>query len=137
MVPEGPILFFDGVCNLCNRAVQFVIRHDRKGKVRFASLQSAAGLQARAAIRAQLGRVPDSLILLDGGKYYTESDAALRLAALLDGPWRALKGLMILPAFLRNALYRFIARHRYNWFGKRKECMVPTPELKARFLEEI
>src|SRR5690349_3308676 len=95
---NGPVLFFDGVCNLCNRSVQFVIRHDRQGRIRFAPLQSAAGAAAMAAVRQEQGRVPDSLILKYRGKYYTESDAALQLAGWLDGPWRWTRSLLVLPA---------------------------------------
>lgn len=134
MSPQ-PILFFDGVCNLCNAAVQFVIRHDREGKVRFASLQSAAGAAARAAVLSQIGRVPDSLILFENGQYYTESDAALCLAAHLDGGWKALRHLRLFPRFLRNAVYRLVAANRYRVFGKKDACMIPTPELRGRFLD--
>lgn len=136
MIPpaDGPVLFFDGVCNLCNNAIQFVIRHDKTGKVRFAPLQSPAGKKAREAVVMRCGKVPDSLILLEQGEYYTESAAALRAARYLDGGWKLLKGLLVIPRFIRNPVYRFIARNRYKWFGKKDECMLPTPELQARFL---
>lgn len=130
------ILFFDGVCNLCNSAVQFVIRHDKLGRVRFAPLQSGPGEEAQAAIRSRLGRVPDSLILKLGDRYYTESAAALRLAGLLDGGWKLLAALRIVPAFIRDPLYRLIARNRYRWFGKKDACTLPTPALKARFISD-
>ena len=132
----GPILFFDGVRNLCNGAVQFVIRHDKKGRVRFASLQSGSGQQAMDEVSATTGSVPDSLILFENGMYYTESDAALRLAAYLDGGWSALRHLWIFPRFVRDAVYKLIARYRYRMFGKREACMLPTPELKQRFLDD-
>ena len=130
-----PVLFFDGICNLCNASVQFIIRHDRKGVIRFAALQSAAGKAATTAVAQQYGRVPDSLIFLDGKRYYIESDAALRTARYLDGGWRLLGLFRFLPHFLRNAGYRLVARNRYRWFGKRHACMIPTPELNRRFLE--
>jgi predicted DCC family thiol-disulfide oxidoreductase YuxK len=133
---NGPILFFDGVCNLCNAAVRFVIRQDRSARLRFASLQSAAGQAAQAAVRERLGRVPDSLILLENGRYHTESAAALRLASRLDGGWKLLGWLRILPAFLRDPLYRLIARRRYRWFGRSEACLIPSPALKARFLPD-
>src|SRR5437879_3389912 len=101
---DGPILFFDGVCNLCNGAVQFVIRHDKAGTIRFASLQSSAGEAAKAAVLAIKGSVSDSLIFLENDTYYTESDAALRLAAHLDGGWKMLRHLRIFPRFLRDAV---------------------------------
>lgn len=132
---NGPVLFFDGVCNLCNRSVQFVIRHDKVGKVKFATLQSAAGQDAQKEVLAALGRIPDSLILMDNGRFYTQSDAALRLAGYLDGAWRWLRLLRIIPAFIRNPAYRFIARNRYKWFGRQDACMLPTPGLQSRFLK--
>jgi predicted DCC family thiol-disulfide oxidoreductase YuxK len=135
MSSAQPILFFDGVCNLCNAAVQFVIRHDKEGKVRFASLQSTAGEAAKAAVLAAKGKVPDSLILFEDGQYYTESDAALRLAAHLDGSWKGLRHLRIFPRFIRDAVYRLVAINRYRMFGKKDACMIPTPELRQRFLE--
>jgi predicted DCC family thiol-disulfide oxidoreductase YuxK len=133
---NGPILFFDGVCNLCHGAVQFVIRHDRRGVIRFASLQSRAGKAAVAAVQQRYGRVPDSLIFLDGAEYFVESDAALHVAHYLDGGWKALGWLRIFPRFLRNAVYRIVARYRYRWFGRQDACMLPTPALKQRFLED-
>lgn len=133
---SGPVLFFDGVCNLCNSAVQFVIRHDRRGAVRFASLQSAAGRAAVAAVRQRYGRVPDSLIFLDEGQYFIESDAALRVAPYLDGGWGSLRWLRIFPRFLRDFVYRIVSRNRYRWFGKKDACMLPTPALKSRFLDD-
>lgn len=137
MTPQStnnPVLFFDGVCNLCNSAVQFIIRHDKKGQVHFAALQSEAGMIAREAVLKQYGHVPDSLIFKDKGKYYVSSAAALRVSGYLDGGWKLLKYLLIIPSFMRNAVYRFIARNRYKWFGQQEACMMPTPELKARFL---
>jgi predicted DCC family thiol-disulfide oxidoreductase YuxK len=137
MIPQSadsPVLFFDGVCNLCNHAIQFIIRHDRVGKVKFAPLQSHAGEAATQAVQQQLGYVPDSLILRVGGKYYTESAAALKVAGYLDGGWQLLKVLMIIPGFLRNPVYRFVAANRYRWLGRKQECMIPTPALKSRFL---
>jgi predicted DCC family thiol-disulfide oxidoreductase YuxK len=133
---DRPILFFDGYCNLCTRSVQFVIRHDRQQQFLFASLQSKAGKEALAELMRQNDKVPDSLVLYYKGRYYTQSDAALRMAKLLKGMWPALSVLLIIPRFIRNSVYHLIARNRYKWFGKREECMIPTPELKARFLEE-
>src|SRR4051812_44796345 len=103
MEPDSkPILFFDGVCNLCSGAVQFVIRHDRRGKIRLASLQSEAGKAAQQAYHDQHGKIPDSLLFLKNGHYYAESAAALRAAGMLDGGWKLLQGFLILPPLLRN-----------------------------------
>ena len=134
--PAGPVLFFDGVCNLCNAAVQFIIRHDKAGRVRFASLQSAQGSQAAQAVIQSHGHLHDSLIFLDKGTYYVESDAALRVASYLDGSWKYLRYLSIFPRPLRNVIYRLVARYRYRWFGRKDACMLPTPALKQRFLED-
>lgn len=133
---SGPILFFDGVCNLCNTAVQFIIRHDKDGKIHFASLQSAAGKVAQDAVLTAKGYVPDSLIFLDGSVYYTGSDAALHAAAYLDGGWKGLRHLRIFPRVLRDAVYGLVARSRYRLFGKRDSCMMPTPELRQRFVPD-
>lgn len=137
MIPsaEQPVLFFDGTCNLCNSSVQFVIRHDKAGKVKFATLQSSAGAASRQAVLSTYGHIPDSIILYDEGRYYIQSTAALRLAGHLDGGWRLLRVFLLIPAFLREPVYKFIARNRYRWFGKQDTCMLPTPALKARFLD--
>ncbi len=132
---SGPLLFFDGECNLCNAAVQFIIRHDKRGRVSFAPLQSEKGKAALAAVLSKYGTVPDSLILQEGTTYLSGSDAALRAASYLDGGWKAFAWLRIFPAFLRNAVYRLVARNRYRWFGRREACMIPTPELRRRFAE--
>jgi predicted DCC family thiol-disulfide oxidoreductase YuxK len=128
-----PILLFDGVCNLCNGSVQLIIRRDPEARFRFASLQSEVGQRYLDELRVDRDAV-DSVILVEGGRWYKESDAALRIARLLGGPWRALGVFRLLPRPLRNRLYRFIARHRYRWFGKRESCWLPTPELRERFL---
>ncbi len=126
-----PIVFFDGECNLCNSGVQFIIRRDKKKWFLFAPLQSARGQEALAHIP---GATPDSFILLYDGRYYIKSDAGLNIARLLGGFWKMFYAGVILPRFFRNWLYDIVARNRYKWFGRRSECMIPTPELKARFL---
>ncbi len=130
----NPIIFFDGVCNLCNGFVQFVIRHDKKKSFLFAPLQSAAGKQALAEVGATYKRVPDSVILLYRGQYFVKSAAALQIFGLLGGAWPILKMFNAVPLALRDGVYGIIARNRYKWFGKKDACMIPTPELKARFL---
>jgi len=130
---KGPVIFFDGVCNLCNGAVQYVIKHDTKKIFRFASLQSDSGQQL-----LQKNALPQthftSFILLENDKVFTKSTAALKVAGKLTGVVRLLYGFIIVPAFIRDAVYNFIARNRYKWFGKQESCMIPTPELKNRFL---
>lgn len=127
------LLLFDGVCNLCNGVVQFVIRHDTAGRFRFAALQSEAG----QALLQQFGLPTtqfDSFVYVKDGQFYTESTAALRVARDMGGAVSLLWGLMIVPRFIRDAVYRLVARNRYRIFGKQDACMIPTPELKSRFL---
>jgi len=131
---DKPILFFDGVCNLCNKWVQFVIRNDKKKQIVFASLQSKYGQEAQQELKQQTGSVPDSLVLYHNNKFYTKSSAALKTATLMGGAWPILAIGFILPGFIRNGIYDIVARNRYKWYGKRDECMVPSPGLKARFL---
>ena len=131
----GPVVFFDGQCHLCARSVQFIIRRDRAGKFRFASLQSEAGKTAIQAATTAGNPPPDSLILWEDGQYYTAAAAALRIASQLDGGWKLLAGFRILPRFLRENLYRLVARHRYKWFGKRETCWLPRPEWRERFID--
>ena len=131
------IILFDGVCNLCNASVQFIIERDPTAIFRFAALQSDAG----QALLAKSGLTPptdeaalDSVLLLSGGQLYSHSSAVLRIARGLGGVW-ALAGVGgLLPRTWRDALYRFVARNRYRWFGRQESCMLPTPELWARFL---
>lgn len=131
---DHPILYFDGVCNLCNGVVQQVIKNDRKQQFLFASLQSAAGAAAQEAVKQQYGKVPDSIILYYRGKYYIKSAAALETAWLLGGAWKLLAVAYILPSFFRNIVYDWVARNRYRWFGRQDACMMPSKELNARFL---
>ncbi len=127
------ILLFDGVCNLCTGVVQFVIERDTQNKFRFASLQSEAGQAFLQKFRLPTQKF-DSFILIEGDRYYTESRAALRLARQLPGAWSWLYGFIIVPKFIRDFVYRTVARNRYRWFGTQESCMIPTPELQARFL---
>ena len=130
---EAPVLVFDGVCVLCSRWVRFVLRHDRRQRVRFAAMQSVSG---RALLSAH-GLDPDdptSFLLLEGGRAYQQTDAILRLLAGLGGAWRATAVLRLLPAPLRDALYRTVARNRYRWFGRNDTCLVPPADARQRFL---
>jgi len=131
---EPPIIFFDGVCNLCNWFVQFVIRHDKRGIFKFASLQSdyAASLPA---LSDKVGNSLSTVVLQDGDRYYFKSAAALRIARMLGFPFSLAYVFIILPVPLRDAIYDWVANNRYAWFGKLDACWLPTPELKSRFLE--
>ena len=131
--PANPIVLFDGVCNLCNGSVQFLIRRDPGARFRFASLQSPVGERLRGELGIDRQAV-DSVILVEEGRWYKESDAALRIARGLGGPWKALGIFRLIPRPLRDGLYRLIARNRYRWFGKTEACWLPTPELRGRFL---
>ena len=133
LTASGPILLFDGVCNLCNASVNWVIDHDPEGRIRLGALQSEGG----QALLQQAGLGDDyfdSLVLVEGGKVYTKSDAALRVAGHLGAPWSAAKALLALPRVLRDGVYDVVAKNRYAWFGKQESCRVPTPELRARFI---
>jgi predicted DCC family thiol-disulfide oxidoreductase YuxK len=127
------VVLFDGVCNLCNRFVHFVIARDPSGRFHFGALQSDA---ARRMLREAHtpATVPDSIVLVDEGRVFTRSTAALRVARGLRFPWPLAYGLIAVPRPLRDWVYDIVARNRYVWFGKRDACMVPTPDLRARFL---
>lgn len=130
---KNPVIFFDGVCNLCTGSVQFVIKHDPQHHFRFASLQSELG-QAFLQQYGLSADTFDSFIVWEDGKYYTESTAALRVARKLSGPWPGLYAFILLPAFIRNSVYRIVAKNRYRWFGKKEACWVPTVELTSLFI---
>ncbi len=128
-----PILLFDGVCNLCNGFVQFIIKQDKQQKLRFTSLQSEMAQQLLSQQITYLQSL-DTVVLIDNGQIYTHSEAPLRIAQLLGGWWNLLLIGKVIPKKLRNQLYGFIAKNRYRWFGKQSTCWIPTPELKSRFL---
>lgn len=159
-----PTILFDGVCNLCAWSVQFIIRRDPQAQFRFAALQSPAGQRLLAAHRQGVGRgqtqtsadeehtvrahprlsasndsqgaqLLDSVVLLERGRAYTRSTAALRIARRLRWPWPILWPLVAFPRPLRDWAYDLVARNRYRWFGRRSACMLPTPALRARFLD--
>lgn len=129
----APTLFFDGVCNLCNGAVQTILQNDRRGLLRFASLQS----ELAAELLPTLGIDPmalQSLVLYDGARVYVRSEAALRTARLMGGPFAALYYLRIFPRPLRDWVYDLVGRNRYRWFGRREHCLLPRPEWRDRFV---
>lgn len=129
----NPIVLFDGVCNLCSGSVQFILKRDPEARFRFASLQSDFGQK----IQAEHGLDPrelGSVLLLEDGRLYRESDAALRIVRSLSGAWKLLSVFRIVPRPIRDGVYRLIARNRYRWFGKSETCWLPTPVLRGRFL---
>ena len=128
-----PILLFDGVCNLCNDSVQWVIRHDPGAKFRFVSLQSEKGQELLRAHNLPTNEL-NTVVLIDGEKAFTRSDVPLRIFGKIGGGWPLMAALRIVPRFIRDAVYDWIARNRYRWFGKKEACWLPTPELKSRFL---
>ncbi len=131
---EHSIILFDGVCNLCTNSVQFIIRNDPKQHFRFASQQSDIGKALLAKYNIDIYKT-DSLVLIDQGKVYQKSTAALRIAKQLSNGLSLLYIFIIVPPFIRNPIYDFIAGNRYKWFGKKEECWIPTPALKSLFLD--
>ncbi|MCA1054432.1 thiol-disulfide oxidoreductase DCC family protein [Rossellomorea aquimaris] len=127
------IILFDGVCNLCSHAVQFIIERDPKGNFRFASLQSNAGERLRREHGIQAST--DSIVLIKDGRAYVESTAALRVASGLKWPWKAFTVMLVIPRPIRDRLYQWVAKNRYKWFGKKDSCMMPSKETKDRFIE--
>ena len=126
-------ILFDGVCNLCNGLVQFVIRRDPAGRFQFAALQSESG-QALLKQHGLRTRDFDTFVYIRNGIAHTQSTAGLLVMLDLGGGWKLLYPLMFVPRFIRDAVYRVIAQNRYRVFGKQESCMIPTPELKSRFL---
>ncbi len=127
------IVLFDGVCNLCNGAVNHMIRLDKDDRFRFAALQEEAGKKITSEYDIDTSKV-DSIILIDNGKAYVKSTAALHIALYLKHLWPLLYGALIIPRFFRDFVYDIIAKNRYKWFGKKDSCMIPTPELLNKFL---
>ena len=130
-----PILLFDGHCNLCNAWVNFIVKRDSSSTIRFASLQSLAGNRMLEEHKIDSNYI-DSLVLFEEDKVSVSSTAALRILSYLDGWERHLIYLTILPRTFRDLVYRFFAKNRYKWFGRREQCMVPTLELRKRFLQD-
>ncbi len=128
------IILFDGVCNLCNSSVQFIIKRDKKKQFRFASLQGNFGQEF-----LKMHKMPaenfNTLILFENDNIYTRSTGALRMLKHLGGGWNLLYGFIIFPKFIRDGVYNWISKNRYKWFGKKEECMIPTKDLKERFID--
>lgn len=131
---KHPILLFDGVCNLCNGAVQFIIKQDKRARFRFTAIQSDKGQALLQKLHLPTDDIT-TMVLIEGDKYYTHSTAALRNALHMGRLWTLLYVFIIVPRPIRDVVYAWIAKNRYRWFGKSESCMIPTPELKARFLE--
>ena len=128
-----PLVLFDGVCNLCNAAVRFIIPRDPRGLFQFAPLTSEAAARALASV--PLAERPDSVVLIDEGRVFTRSEAALRILRRLAFPWPLAYALILLPRALRDWGYDAIARRRYRWFGRHEQCPIPSPSIRDRFLE--
>tara|TARA_R110002020_G_scaffold432079_5_gene642131 strand:- start:294 stop:698 length:405 start_codon:yes stop_codon:yes gene_type:complete len=128
------IILFDGVCNFCNSTINFVIRKDIEDKFRFASLQGETGKLLLEKYKIDT-LATDSIVLIENDKAYTKSTAALHIARGLKGWYSLLYGFMIIPKFLRNTIYDYVARNRYKWFGKKDSCMLPNPSIKTKFID--
>lgn len=129
------IVFFDGVCNLCNASIDFIIKRDRHNKFLVGALQDgfSKGLLSKHQVKEDY---LDSLVLLENGEIFYKSTAALKIARKLSGLWPVFYPLIILPTWLRDPVYDFIGKNRYSWFGKKNTCRIPTPEEKSKFLSK-
>ena len=130
-----PLYFFDGYCVLCSRFVAFCLERDPDGRLKFASAQSDLGRRVLATLGLPDRTFDRTILLLDGDRVYIRSTAVLRALRHLRGPVKALLPLLLVPAFIRDPIYDLIARNRYKWFGRRESCFVPTPALRARFID--
>lgn len=133
-VSGGPIVLFDGICILCNAGVDFLLRRDRKGIIRFAAMQSDAGRRLGAAY-GLVTENPDSFYVIDGDRVFERSQATLHLVRYLGWPWRLALAFALVPRSLRDHAYNVLARNRYRWFGQRQTCRLPTPGERNRFLD--
>lgn len=135
MSPTKSIVFFDGVCNLCNASIDFIIKRDRTNKFLVGALQDSFSKDILSVYNVDEGYL-DSLVLLENGKLFYKSTAALKIARKLSGLWPVFYPLIFLPKWLRDPVYDFIGKNRYRWFGKKNTCRIPTPEEKAKFLSK-
>ncbi|MEZ4700339.1 MAG: DCC1-like thiol-disulfide oxidoreductase family protein [Rhodothermales bacterium] len=136
-MPGSPnaLVLFDGVCNLCNGSINFVIDRDEAGYFKFAALQSDAAAPALARCGRESGTL-DSIVLVENGRCYSRSTAALRIARRMPALWPMLYAAIVIPRPIRDAVYDWIARNRYRWFGRTESCRIPTPDLRSRFVED-
>lgn len=130
----GAIVLYDGVCHLCQGSVRFIVDRDPAGYFRFAQLQSPRGrsLLARQNLPSDL----QTIVLIEQGRAYLRSDAALRIARRLSGPWKAAAAFLVVPTSLRNTVYDWVARHRYGWFGRSDVCEIPSSAVRDRLLDD-
>jgi predicted DCC family thiol-disulfide oxidoreductase YuxK len=130
---DKPVVLFDGVCNLCNGSVLFIIKRDAQSKLKFASLQSEYGADQMKRFNLPSSAL-NSVLLVKDGQLFQKSNAALEIARMLDGMWPWLYAFKIVPLFMRDFIYDWIAGNRYRWFGRKEACMIPTLEMRARFI---
>jgi len=130
---QNPIVLFDGVCNYCNAMVNFAIRNDKKARLRFAPLQSETGIRLKNQFN--ISADVDSLVLIEKNEAYIYANAALHICKYLDWPAKILYAFSIIPSFICNPIYKWIAKNRYKWFGKKQTCMIPSPGVKKRFID--
>ena len=128
------VIFFDGICNLCNVSVQFAIERDKKNLFKFTALQGEYAKAVLPKFNVDLNQL-NSIILLEDGQLYTKSTAALKIAKKLNGLWPTLYVFILVPKFIRDWFYDIIAKNRYKWWGRQESCWLPTPELKQRFID--
>ena len=133
-LPARPVVIFDGVCNLCNTSVQFILDHDRRGELLLCSAQSEPGQALLARFHVDTGPEPASVYLVENGQLHNRSTALIRIGRRMGFPWSLGVVLHVIPRFLRDALYKVVARNRYRWFGKREACRLPAPGEAERFL---
>ena len=133
---SGPLIVFDGVCVLCTAWLQFVLRHDRRGEFRFATVQSPAGQELLKNHGLDPSDPTSFLVIVDGNSY-NESGGMIRVVSEFGGAWRMIKLLYVVPGPIRDWFYRLIARHRYRLFGKRESCIVPDREMSGRFVADL
>ena len=134
MAATHQIILFDGVCNLCNGVVKFIIKRDAKDTFRFAALQSETGQKLLAIHQLDFKHI-DSIVLIKNEEAFIKSTAALNIAKELSGIWKLAYYYIVIPKFIREAIYDVVARNRYSWFGKKDQCMIPTVELRKKFLD--
>ena len=130
---EHPLILFDGICNFCNSAVNFVIKKDKEAIINFAPLQSPKGKLYLKQYNYPVSNL-NSFVFIEDNKVYTKSTAALKVCRHLKGLWPLCYGFIIVPKFIRDGIYSWVAKNRYKWFGVREECMMPTPEVRSRFV---
>lgn len=128
------IILFDGVCNLCDASIQFIIKHDKKDIFRFVAIQSELGQRIIKHIGINTTETDSIILYLPGVAYYYKAEAALKIAKDLNGIYSFLSLFNVFPNSISNMVYDYIAKNRYKWYGKKEQCMIPTPELKSKFL---